>query len=123
MKQFYQSSYYVWIITKFIFCLAALISAIQILRNNNLKLIETIANLVAIIYGILMITDSFLSLNGNYYKSLKYVIGSFSIILGLIIFIVLIKIQVISIQITLLFILWVTLLGGFDLLQIKRNKD
>lgn len=122
MKQFYQSTYYFWIVTKFIFAIAAFISAIGNLGINDLTETEKITNIVGTIYAILLVLDLILSLNGNYSKFLKYTIGSISILLGIIIFVILIKVNVISIPLTIVFVVWIILLGFFDLLVVKRKK-
>lgn len=121
MKQFYQSTYYFWIVTKFIFAIAAFINAIGNLGINDLTETEKIANIVGIIYAILLVLDLILSLNGNYSKFLKYTIGSISILLGIIIFVILTKVNVISIPLTMVFVVWIILLGFFDLLVVKRK--
>jgi len=122
MKQFYQGTYYFWVVTKFIFAIAAFISAVGNFGINDLTITEKTANYVGILYAILLIIDLILSLNGNYSKFLKYIVGTLSIILGIIIFTILIKVNVISIPVTVFFIIWIFLLGFFDLLIIRRKK-
>jgi hypothetical protein len=123
MKQFFQSTYYFWLITKLIFAIAGFISVIELLSKNRIKPSEALLNYVAALYCILLVLDVIFSFIGNSYKFLKYIIGFISIALGLIIFVVMLNVRVISVPVTLLFILWVILLGLFDLLQIKRKLD
>ena len=123
MKAFYKSTYYFWIITKFIFAIAAFISAIGNIGMDDLTTNEKLANYVGIIYAICLIFDLMFSLNGFYYKPLKYFVGTVSVLLAIIIFIVLLKVNVISIPLTLFFVIWIFLLGIFDLLQTKRYKN
>lgn len=123
MKHFFQSTYYFWIITKFVFAILAFISAIGILGTHHLTVTEKMANYVGIIYALLLILDMILSLNGNYSKFLKYTTGSISIMLGIIIFVLLINVKVISIPVTVIFVIWIILLGLFDLLIIKKKSN
>ena len=122
MKAFYKNTYYFWIITKFILAIAVFISAIGNLGIDDLTTSEKAANYLAVLYAILLSLDLIFSLNGNYYRIIKYFIGVISILFAIIIFIVLIKMNVISVPLTLLFSIWIFLLGLFDLLQIKKNK-
>lgn len=103
MKQFYQSTYYFWIVTKFIFAIAALINAVTILGITDLTLTEKSANYTAVLYAVFLIFDLIFSLNGTYSKFLKYTTGTISIILGIIIFGIIIKFKVISVPITIVF--------------------
>lgn len=122
MRQFYQSTYYLWIITKAIFAIAVLISAIGNFGLSNLTGAEILANFLGVLYAILLSVDVINSLKGNHSKSLKYINGAISILLGVVIFILPFIANVISIPLTMLFTAWIILLGLFDLLIIKNKS-
>lgn len=123
MKQFYQSTYYLWIVTKGIFAIAGFISAMSNLGISNLTGTEILANFIGIVYAILLAVDIMMSLRGNYSKSLKYTTGTISVLLGIGLIILSLLANVISIPVTLLFAAWVILLGFFDLMIIRRKEN
>ncbi len=123
MKPFYQSTYYLWIITKGIFSVAGFISAIDNLGILDLTTTEKLANFIGLAYAVLLAIDTVMSLTGNYLKPLKYANGTISVLLGIIIFVLPFFANVISVPITVLFSVWIILLGVFDLLVVKRSSE
>jgi hypothetical protein len=123
MRQFYQSTYYFWIVTKGIFAIAGFISAVNNLGISDLTGPEKLANFIGVVYAILLAIDVINSLRGNYSKSLKYMAGAISVLLGVAILILPFITNVISIPLTVLFAAWIILLGFFDLLIIKRKSS
>lgn len=123
MRQFYQSTYYLWVVTKGIFAIAGFISAVNNLGINDLTGPEKLANFIGVVYAILMAIDVINSLRGNYPKSLKYINGTISVLLGVVIFILPFITNVMSIPLTVFFAAWIILLGFFDLLVIKSKSS
>lgn len=123
MRQFYQSTYYLWIITKAIFAIAGFISAINTLGISNLTGPEKLVNFIGVVYAILLAIDVINSLSGNYPKYLKYINGTISVLLGIVILGLPFIANVISIPVTVFFAAWIILLGFFDLLVIKRKPS
>ena len=123
MRNFYAATYYFWAATRTLFIIAGFISIAGVLGSYKLRTEELLANLVAVLYFIIMIYNSFLDFSGNNHnKLLKYISGSISIIIGVIILILLFTVKVVSIPAAFIFIIWIVLLGLFDILLIKRKQ-
>lgn len=122
MRQFYQSTYYLWIVTKGIFAFAVMISAISNLGISNLRGPEKMVNFIGLVYAILLVIDIIISLKGSYSKPLKYTIGVISVLMGIGLLILPFLANVISVPLTFIFAAWIILLGFFDLLIIKRRS-
>ncbi len=122
MRQFYHSTYYLWIVTKGIFAFAVMISAISNLGISNLRGPEKLVNFIGLVYAILLVMDIIMSLKASYSRSLKYTTGAISVLLGVGLLILPFLVNVISVPLTFIFAAWVILLGFFDLLNIKRRS-
>jgi len=122
MKQFYQSTYYLWIVTKGLFAVAGFISALSNLGISNLTGPEMLSNFIALVYAVLLAVDIVMSLRRNYSKALKYTTGTISVLSSVVILILPFLTSVISVPITLLFATWLMLLGFFDLLVIRGKS-
>lgn len=122
MKSFFSSSYYFWLITRILFIIATIISSFSNL-GENLTPLELIANLIILLYSFAMCYNTFLDFSiKEPIKTLKYFTGGISILIGAAIFILTFSVQVINLILALLFIIWVVLLGIFDLLLIRRKQ-
>ncbi|OJV52225.1 MAG: hypothetical protein BGO31_00720 [Bacteroidetes bacterium 43-16] len=124
MRKFYQSTYYFWIISKFLMAIAGFISSISILQeSNNLREEEKIANYLCLIYSILLVLDNVFSLQGKPNRAIKYITGTISVVIGLALFILMLYMKVISIPLTIAFVILVLLMGLFDLLQVNKRTE
>lgn len=124
MRKFYQSTYYFWIVSKLLIAIGGIISSFGNLADfEYLRGEEKLANFIGVLYSILLIADVVMTFNGQYSKPVKYTTGTISMIIGLVLFLLMIYMSVISIPLTIAFIAWIILLGIFDYLVVKRRVD
>ena len=121
MKSFFLKSYYFWIITRIIFCVALFISLIAIFQEARLSSMELIVNLVAVVYWIILLLIIIRQLAGaQRMRIMSYAVGVISILIGIILLVLPFMTEVISLPAIVLFSIWMLALGVFDLLCIQR---
>ncbi len=117
MKIFYKTTYYFWIVTKFIFGFGILIAAFPMFLLKNPTSVAKTGSYITLTYAILLIASLFSARS----KLLKYFTGTLSVVMGLSLIYLAIKAKPVSLPFTLLLAAWLFLLGLFDLLQISKK--
>lgn len=121
MKSFFLKSYYFWIVTRIIFCVALFISLIAIFQEARLSSMELIVNLVAVVYWIILLLIIIQQLAGaQRMQIMSYVVGVISMLIGIVLLILPFITTVISLPAIVVFSLWMLALGVFDLLCIQK---
>lgn len=123
MRKFYQSTYYFWIITKFIFAIAAGTDGIRHLGNETIIDEERSISYFAIVFSILLLTDIILSLMGKYYNLLKYTLGLMFVSVALFIIMLLLLVNLTDTIFPTILMIWSLCSALFELMIIKRKKD
>ena len=121
MKPFFLKSYYFWIVTRIIFCVALFISLVAIFQDARLSSMELFVNLVAVVYWIILLLIIIRQLAGaQRMRIMSYVVGVISMLMGIILLVLPFMTEVISLPAIVLFSFWMLALGVFDLLCIQK---
>jgi len=121
LKPFFLKSYYFWIVTRIIFCVALFISLVAIFQDARLSSMELFVNLVAVVYWIILLLIIIRQLAGaQRMRIMSYVVGVISMLMGIILLVLPFMTEVISLPAIVLFSFWMLALGVFDLLCIQK---
>src|SRR5258708_3375077 len=115
MKNFFLQTYYFWMITRFAF-IAAVVIDLVILFPQALNGGEALLDFAALGYIGLMVYNTVIELQNKTRRPIpKYIVGSISILLAIVIFLLVISYSSANLLLALFFVPWITFLGIFDL--------
>lgn len=122
MKHFFYQTFLFWVITKFLFAIAGLGSIYSLVTiDTGLQSFEFIANLIIVLYSILLGFSAYAdirSLKPN--SGVRTISGAISIIIGVSIIVLIIMNITKNPPVAFLLALWLFLLGIYEWMQIER---
>ncbi|GEM_PF-1068252 len=122
MRKFYQSTYYFWILTKLAFAIGGFIGTILELRKDHLVVAGKQFVFLGVTYTLLLLADVIFSLNGSYYRLIKYLSGISSLIIAVVLSGSMLVPGAVNIPFPAIFIIWFFLSAIFDLMVVKQRK-
>lgn len=123
MERFFYQTYYFWLITRIIFIAGALLDSSRIF-GKGLEAVDVLINLSIVGYLILMIYNTVNEFrNALVNRVTKYIVGVLSLVLAIVIIVVLGTQDSRLIGLAGPFVIWIALLGIFDLTVLNRSKE
>jgi hypothetical protein len=123
MKPFFLQTYFFWTITRFVFITAVLVDLV-ILFPKTLSGVEVLIDMATLCYIGLMIYNTIIELQNKTSSPItKYIIGTISILIGIVIFLVAMSYSSANVLLALFFVPWIALLGVFDLTVRNRQEE
>jgi hypothetical protein len=123
IKVFYSKTHYFWVVTKIVLLVSA--GLFFYFGNFEIKRFEPkewCTFIIFIIYGILMSINLLLELtNTSPFKWSKYLTGIISLVSGIFLILILLKVDHQYFWTIMTFAIWVVVMGIFDLLKIQKN--
>ncbi|TCC96951.1 hypothetical protein [Pedobacter hiemivivus] len=123
MKRFYHQTYYFWLITRIIFIAGALLDSGRMF-GKGLETLDVFINLSIIGYLGLMIYNTVNEFRNALVSTVtKYIVGVASLVLAFVIIVIVVTHDSRLISLAGPFVIWIVLLGIFDLLILNRSEE
>ncbi|TCC90225.1 hypothetical protein EZ428_13165 [Pedobacter frigiditerrae] len=123
MKHFFHRTYYFWLITRIIFIAGAILDSGRMF-DKGLDTLDVFINCSIIIYLVLMIYNTINEFRNALSSAVtKYIVGVLSLVLAVAIIVVVATHDSRLMVLATCFVIWIVLLGIFDLSILNRSDE